>query len=233
MFDEPLPDWIRRLPILQLLRDSITGQCIDCRHSDAFRENDILFGHDNILGIGVNKYLCHPTIKKVMTYREWFGNWIGYQGELDEIRKRASFFLHTPAEISFFRAILSSRYNFATVTDTNNRLSKASKALLEFVLFHQEIRKIHFILDDTGEPFQDDGSHRCLLKNPTLTHHELRHLHRLALRYPNPVAQKVVCWDNFQQVQLPAKVKPGLWMYWTPRLKNINTRPVYPAQSHL
>lgn len=268
-------NWIDRLPELQCLRSPTGLGLLNYLDPFAFTSDDVLFGCNSIYGVG--KYFNNQTVREgVKTYREWFGSWIGYPNVIflqgsgtpifvpgDPYNPR---WIKTKEEVDFWRAVLESGYNFIKrhcvnrdLAQTKDRLSKASKAILEFVLFRPGIRKIHFILDGSGTPFCYDKfdadfyenqtyepyrySHEqpyqyrkingTLNKSQCYTQHELRHLHRLALRYPHQVAQKVICWYDGQQVQLPAKVRPDLWGVWTPRMNNIiSRRPVYPP-SHL
>ena len=229
-----LESWIGRLPTLRLLPGVAPV--------DAFHQDDIIFGancRDAVGGYASAYFFPNGRDFDAQTYRPWLGQWVGfpihqmfsnkyvgpgvYQPELAQ----------TPKEQQLLHALLASKYNFAsrgcageTEQNSQDRTARASKAVLEMALFHPQIRKIHFIL----MPFHshmspvgyiDERGEQYRRKSYRFTDHELRHLHRLALLYPNEVADRVICWRDHQQVQLPARLEPKLWEMWEPRLEKI------------
>ncbi len=236
--DSKSESWISSLPMLKLLPGVVP--------TDAFHPEDIIFGA-NCQG-AVGGYASAYFFPKgrdfdAQTYRPWLGKWVGFpihnnfSRNLDYIGPGVykSELAQTPKEQQLLNALLVSRYNFAsrgcvgeTEQNSQDRTARASKSVLEMALFYPNIRKIHFILipETHSSPvgYISEGK-QYKRKSYRFTDHELRHLHRLALLYPKEVAEKVICWRDHKQVQLPAKLEPQLWEMWEPRLENIKKGP--------
>lgn len=127
----------------------------------------------------------------------------------------------------FKGALESSRYDpglypKASKEDTYRRVSKGSKGLLEYFVLNHDLGRVHFVLDGLRL------TEICQKKYSGLwslwTSHEVRHLHRLALMYPDKVKEKVYCWLDKKRVQLPAKICEKFRDHYKPSLKKIKSQ---------
>lgn len=215
---------------------------------ETWTKGDVLFGPgcEGKAVSGVMRYIqlawtAIPNADFVKgTYKGFFGDFVGfpspkflegsgtrydeydtpYQPNLVKTNRQNSF--KEQLEVSRYSPI-KQRCTGSVKEEALHRVSKSSKAFLEYCLFVPHIKKIHFVLDDLDfervirERFEEEAQsiwrYSCtsfksatkIDKGNSHTSHEIRFLHRLALLYPQQVQKKVICWYEGKKSQLPAK----------------------------